>query len=257
MAHNAVLNSRVTWAVGGFWNTESFSNFGDGRAKVSESTGANVTARVTGLPMYDNDGRKLLHVGLSYAYQFRRSIFNDAPLRLRARPESRLTDDRLVDTGLFNADVMNILNLEFAAISGPFSFQGELYTAVADADHFGDSIFFGYYLHVSHFLTGERRNYNTSEGVFSPVKPNHNFCFSKGGWGAWQLAGRLSYIDLNDEGIQGGKEFNLTAALNWHLNEKTRFMFNYIRAAVEARGTPPDIEDRLGHIYQARFQISF
>jgi phosphate-selective porin len=61
---------------------------------------------------------------------------------------------------------------------------------------------------------------------------------------------------LNAGSIRGGKELDLSGGLNWHLNEKTRFMFNYILAKVTDRGTPPAVEDGLAHIFQARFQIS-
>jgi phosphate-selective porin len=38
-----------------------------------------------------------------------------------------------------------------------------------------------------------------------------------GGWGAWQIAARYSWIDLQDSGMNGGEEQNVTAALTWHL----------------------------------------
>ncbi len=64
-------------------------------------------------------------------------------------------------------------------------------------------------------------------------------------------------IDLNSEAIRGGKEFDFTAGLNWYLNKKTRFMFNYIRAKVEDRETQPAVEEGSADIFQARFQIEF
>jgi phosphate-selective porin OprO/OprP len=62
---------------------------------------------------------------------------------------------------------------------------------------------------------------------------------------------------LNSGAIRGGKEFDFTAGLNWYLNKKTRFMFNYIRAKVEDRETQPAVEEGSADIFQARFQIEF
>jgi len=64
-------------------------------------------------------------------------------------------------------------------------------------------------------------------------------------------------VDLNGKSIRGGREHNLTAGLNWYLSEKTRFMFNYVRAKVKNRETPPLIEDGIADILQVRFQITF
>lgn len=44
--------------------------------------------------------------------------------RFIARPETRLTDDRLVDTGKFFNGGFDIINPEFAVVRGPLSFSG-------------------------------------------------------------------------------------------------------------------------------------
>ena len=68
---------------------------------------------------------------------------------------------------------------------------------------------------------------------------------------------RFSHIDLNDSGINGGREQNITAGLNWYLTPDTRFMFNWIRARVKDRDTPPSADNALAHIFQIRFQMYF
>jgi phosphate-selective porin OprO/OprP len=178
-------------------------------------------------------------------------------VQYRARPESRLTDDRLVDTGEFAVKGVDLINAEAAVVLGPLSFQGEYYHTFTDAGVEGDPNFWGFYLYGSYFLTGENRHYNISNGSFSLLKPINPFYPRKGGSGAWELGLRLSHVDLNSGPIKGGRETNITAGLNWYLNRKTRFMFNYIRARVKDREVPPAFEDGDADIFQARFQIIF
>ena len=253
--HATALDQRMTWALGAFLNTGSFSDVGETKDQIDEANGWNLAARVTGLPWYEDNGKRLLHLGLSYSHQFRGS--EDVGEQLRARPESRLTDDRLVDTGEFFTDSVDLINAEFAIVNGPLSFQGEYFHVFEDADALGNPNFWGFYLFGSYFITGEHRNYGRQSGTFYSLEPKHDFRPFKGGWGAWELTSRFSYIDLNSEAIRGGKEFNFTAGLNWYLNKKTRFMFNYIRAKVKDREIPPAVEDGSADIFQARFQIEF
>ncbi len=253
--HTTALDQRMTWAAGAFYNTGSYSDVGDSKDQIGEANGWNLTSRVTGLPWYEDNGKRLLHLGLSYSHQFRG--IEDVGEQLRTWSESRLTDDRLVDTGEFFTDSVNLINAEFAIVNGPISFQGEYFHAFEDSDALGNPNFWGYYLFGSYFITGEHRNYGRKSGTFFRLEPKHHFRPFKGGWGAWELTSRFSYIDLNSEAIRGGKEFNFTAGLNWYLNKKTRFMFNYIGAKVKAREIPPAVEDGSADIFQARFQIEF
>lgn len=257
MLHNAVLQERMTWALGSFAETGSFSDLSAPKDKIEDAKGFGITTRVTGLPWYQNNGERLLHLGFSYTHQFRGDVKDDAEVRYRTRPESHLTSDRLVDTGAFAADAVDMINPVLAVVLGPFSFQGEYTQAFVNADAMDDPDFRGLYLYGSYILTGEHRDYDTSSGVFSGVKPKHDFHFSKGGWGAWELGFRYSSVDLNDGRVNGGKEYNITAGLNWYLNTYSRIMFNYIRANVEDRKNPPLVDSGDADIFQFRFQIVF
>ncbi len=246
MFHNPALENRMTWAVGVFEDSdkfgESFDDFSD----------FNITARVTGLPWYADEGSKLLHLGFSYSHQFRSE--NDTPVRFRARPEAHITDARLVDTGEIAADDVDLINPELALVCGPFSFQGEYFQAFLDSESADDPDFRGYYVYASYFLTGEHRPYKTSRGCFDRVKPKKNFHPLKGGCGAWEIGLRYSDIDLTDEAIEGGEEYNFTSGLNWYLNPNVRCMFNYIYANLDDRA---DVDDGDVNIFQGRFQIDF
>jgi len=250
--HATALDQRMTWAVGAFLNTGSISDVGDSKDQISEANGWDLTARITGLPLYEENGEKLFHIGFSYSHRFRGE---DTGSQIRTRPESRLTDDRLVDTGEFFGNSADLIDAEFAVVNGPLSFQGEYFHGFTDANELGNPNFWGFYLFANYFITGEHRNYSRQSGTFFSLEPKHHFRPFKGGWGAWELTSRFSYIDLNSRDIRGGKEFDFTAGLNWYLNRKTRFMFNYIRAKVKDRETPPPVDSGHADIFQARFQF--
>ncbi len=253
---NTALDERIAYGAGFFWNTGSINEVSDPQDSISEANGYNITARVTGLAWYEEEGRRLLHTGLAYSRGPRNSGEDDK-LRVSALPESYIADRTLVDTEKFSADREDRINMELANVSGPFSFQGEFTHYSADSDTEGGLDFWGHYMYVSYFLTGEHREYNRSFGIFSGVHPKQNFNFREKKWGAWELGIRHSFLDLKDEGIKGGKERNLTLGLNWYLRPKMRMMFNFVRAKVEDRNNSRVVDDGSANIFQIRFQISF
>ena len=251
---NTALSERLHWAGGAFLSIGDIKNEDDLFDVFDEAVGLDITARIGGIPWYSEEDEKLLHLGISYSHLFRDDDDSDARARFSSRPESFLTDERLVDTGQFFIEEGDAIDFELALKSGPFSLQGELFHAFTDAE--GDPHFWGFYLYGSFFLTGESRKYDISRATFTPEEPQHGFQPRKGRWGAWEIAFRYSYIDLNDELIKGGKERNITVGLNIYLHRKVRLMFNYINARLEDRAEPR-IHDDSANIFQTRFQITF
>jgi phosphate-selective porin OprO/OprP len=215
MLYNAVLQNRATWAVGVFKDT-------DDRGRIVDDGGYSETGRVTVLPIYENDGASLVHLGAAYSH---RNPNNDV-LRYSAQPEAHLANI-FVDTRSFVADEAQLLGFEAACVNGPFSAQGECILAnVNRLRGASDVDFSSYYVQGSYFLTGEHRVYQTSGGVFDRVRPKNNF--GSGGMGAWEVAARYSDIDLN--ALSGGRLQDITAGLNWYLNPIMRVMWDYIHA---------------------------
>ncbi|HJO28834.1 MAG TPA: porin, partial [Candidatus Poseidoniia archaeon] len=239
---NTAFDDRLTWATGIFRDVDSY---GDGAADGNYI----VTSRVTGLPWYEEGGRRLFHLGLSYSHRN-----TDAVIRIRHRPEAHLANVRFLDTGPFFADDENRYSLEAALVHGPFSLQGEYMASKIDTRRHGDVDFEGYYVFASYILTGENRRYNNSTGTFRSVRPNRNFSISSEnrGWGAWELALRYSSLDLNDSSVSGGEEDNITLGLNWYLNPNARWMLNYVHADVDHVLYSGDVD-----ILQTRFQVNF
>ena len=250
--NNTVLDERITWSVGGFYNTGDLNNVyrgGDPQDKWSTANGYSLAARMTGLPWYEKGGNGLLHLGFSYNFRARSADKEGAEEKFSTRPESRLTKDKFVDTGNIPTTRSNLIEGELAWVLGPFSLQGEYFRAFVNAQ--GNPDFWGYYVYGSFFLTGEHREYDTTSGVFTGIKPKRNVL--QGGWGAWELAARYSSIHLNSHGVNGGKENNFTAGLNWYLSSNLRLVFNYVRV----NATNPNVDNGRANIYQSRFQISF
>jgi phosphate-selective porin OprO and OprP len=124
--------------------------------------------------------------------------------------------------------------------------------------------FDGGYAEASYILTGETRTYNSASAAYNGVKPTNPFSLSGGGWGAWEIAGRISMIDLNEElatanGVAGGRQTIYTAGLNWYVNNNVRFMFNYLHGDITKQVSATNTRD-VGAKFDAfamRTQIAF
>jgi phosphate-selective porin OprO/OprP len=225
-----LTNGGNTWSA-------AFGAFGEGfkanndTAGKEQDAGYGVTGRVTWAPF--GGGDHVLHLGASASY---RSLNDSKVIRYRSRPESNITSVRLVDTGVIqDADSRTLYGLEAAGVVGPWSAQGEYFVANTDRRSGGDVNFRGWYAQTAYLLTGESRNYSPSSGKFERIKPARSV--SDGGPGAWQLAARLSEVDLSDGAINGGKERNLTLGVNWFLEPTVRLSFNYVNV-LEVDGGP-------------------
>jgi phosphate-selective porin OprO and OprP len=278
---NTAMEKRVSWQGMAYRDDFNRGNvgadFGDGAYGY--------TGRLTGLLIDGCDDRELLHVGVSGTW--RKAEKADAALglggpdqvRLRARPEQRdgiggfgdgvaFPGDttRMVDTGTLAADSTGVFGTELAYVHGPFSAQAEwamcyLNNVVAGTSRSTRSFNGGYVL-VSYFLTGETRAYDKEFGTFARhyVTPFTNFWWKEGtmGLGAWEVAVRYSYLNLDNGPIQGGVMDGFTAGINWYLNTNMKIQFEYVHnqrwdKGTAGGGTVPGVVDAFG----TRVQISF
>ena len=237
MVHDELMEQRLTWAVGLFRGGDSFGNSNcDGEY--------NMTMRVTGLPIYADQGAKLLHLGFAYSRRNPESGF----MRIAQRPEVNLAPE-FVDTGILRADSANLFGLEGAWLRGPALLQVEFIHNAVDLTHGGSADFSSWYVQGSYFLTGESQSYELEDAAFDRVRPRRNLFDNRGGLGAWQLAARYSHLDLNDVGVSGGEMSNLTLGLNWYLNPNTRLMWNHVSSELQSVGE--------ANMLQMRFQVDF
>jgi len=158
----------------------------------------------------------LFHVAASFVFENM-----SRKTRFFSHPESRVTDERLVDTGVFeDISEQQISALEVAGAKDSFMFRGEFFRAKWYRKTEDDPVFKGYYVQASWILTGETFKY--TQGKFIRIRPQNPR-------GAWETAVRFSRVDLNDQSITGGEEKNLTLAVNWYApGNQFRVMSNLI-----------------------------
>lgn len=261
-----------------------------------------------------------LHLGLGYQYRnFASNVggvvstgvnmpSTNQLARYRARPNTQLTDVRFIDTGSFAAKSDQILGVELAGIFDNLYFAGEAQWLKANSYNAGDLAtgldvfsggnlvvtptsnpgFFGAYGEVGYFLTGETRGYKHGEGVWNRTKVKNPI--SAGGSGAFQISGRIDYVDLNDPAVKngvtnnfangvtssaalnarlarGGTQTSYLVGLNWYPIDYVRFMFNYSRSDITggplaalvdpASLDPVDVRSYAVNVFQARMQVEF
>jgi phosphate-selective porin OprO/OprP len=237
LALNNWAGDNGTWGFG-YFRADS-DNFGD---DVGDNFENAVTGRITALPYYSADGSHLLHVGADYSFRGT----NDNAAQFRAQPEARVGAASpnvpfFVDTGPIPANYFQQADFEVAWINGPLSIQSEYVFALVNAADGTSPLMRGWYAQASYFLTGEHRVYSKKTGAFTRVHPHADFvrhtgdpekhyvCFASG---AWQVATRVSQLDLNDANVHGGRQTDLTLGLNWYLTPYLRYTANYIHAFV-------------------------
>jgi phosphate-selective porin OprO/OprP len=228
MVHDVGANKRMTWAVGLF-------SFGRSNEDNASTSTLSLTTRWTFLPMYRNEGRRLIHFGGSFSTRSPTS----GDTRYFSRPEARFAQI-LVDTGDMDVSQTKLFGFEYASVHGPMWIQAEYIRADLDAQLLGDPTFMGSYGQVGFSLTGDVRAYKQNSGVFGRMEPDKNYRggnpFKKKNGGAWEIVGRVSRVDLTDAEVDGGILTDISAALNWYVNPTTRIVLNYIYASPKNRG---------------------
>lgn len=182
--------------------------------------------------------RRIGHLGISMV-----SEDMDDETRYRTRPESHVTDIRLVDTGNYDdIRTRTILGAEMAGGLGSNSVRLEFFRTTWEREAGRKNTFNGAYLELGRFLTGQGFNYKAGKFVRPHLEP---------GVHAWEVGLRASWVDLNDRDVRGGEQVNFGAALNYYRRHDLRFMLNLLRFRTDAVAG----DDR-GWILQARVQFN-
>ncbi|HEY3968576.1 MAG TPA: porin [Planctomycetaceae bacterium] len=310
MASNNSEDERTYWAYSGF-RTGGFNNapLGDSQfgTDFGNIGGYSFSTRVTHLLLHEDGDSRLWHIG--GAYDFSELGANNATgsgtagnagspapfYQAKTTPEfgplgypqnsssfgSAVNGTPFfVDTGKYQADSFNLFGLETVYQNGPFSFQSEwMLTNVNSV--VGPVNYSGAYAEAMYRLTGEHRPYDKKLAAFKNVTPFHDFIsFERDrmgdiGIGAWELAGRLSYVDLRDPNKLNGHYYSsatnlfnassktgavgagtltdTTLGLTWFLNSHAKFQFNWIHAFLNNSGKGFSQAD----LFVTRVQVDF
>lgn len=215
----------------------------DTEDNIQASKGKGVAVRATWSPIEHRDN--VLHLGVGFDH---RNLDTGDTRRISTGPEASL-GPTLVSTGtISDPDTTTSYNLETAYSSGPFLAQAQFMSTELDRTSGQSLTFDGYYLQAGWIITGERYRYGDAAGVFRGPRP-------KGKWGAFEIAARVSNLDLSEAGAAGSGEANdATLGFNWYIGRNVRLMANYVHAELDA---VDPLLDRNADIAQARIQFDF
>lgn len=258
VAFDSYWDDRVTLAGSAAWISKAdVQSFGFGADEGKYGAGC----RLTALPVYECEGRSLLHLGTGWFHQaLVGEQFNIASRELlRAGAGGSQTPNLLFTGTFFTPNEVDIANVEGAMVQGPFSASGEYaVTHVNDvfdtatptfAGSRGDVTYQAAYIETGLFVTpGDQRRYDKKTGTWARTIPVENACVGKrncepGGAGAVQLVARYTFLDLvsgdpvltpTSGGARAGIQRDVTLGINWYLNSQTWFMINYVTTRLDS-----------------------
>jgi phosphate-selective porin OprO/OprP len=243
-----------------------------GASSANERLGE--TVRGTWVPI--NTADQKLHLGLWTRYRERGG---ETPLAYTAWPDTNFHAETATAASLLSAGAVGNSDFtaagEFAWIYKNYSVQAEAMDMHVDRITTAQSATLGgpdfniqsAYALVSWFPTGEMRKYLPSgqfgrATVLNPV--------DKGGYGAFELAARMSFADLSDMKANNisaltnqtslataGQYLSGTFALNWYPISYVKFALNYTYGEIENRRVGLGKDDATVNVLQARSQIDF
>lgn len=255
-SRGTAADDNITWGSAIYrMPTNSFGVYEGGDGGIA------VAGRLTTVPIFEDEGATVVHVGGGYSV----GSPGDGVVRYRIQPGFFTRDPGtdgddpgtvpvFLDTGDIAASLFNLFNLELGLNHGPFHAAAELRWSVVDQEAGPDLSFPGFYVQASYVLTGEHHGYNRSRGVFERVSPKHPYERGRStGKGAWEFALGYSFLDLNDQNIEGGRAETLAMGLNWYLTRNAKIQFNVQPGSL----TKPGFDESQLTLAAMRVQVEF
>ncbi|HWV15391.1 MAG TPA: porin [Cellvibrio sp.] len=203
--------------------------------------------------------RKLLHFGYSFAEALDADSNGEIKSDLGVWSvgfsdngnSSKLA--REISSGNFAKDTVEVL--EFAAMRGPASLQGEyLQRKLTGSSNQSNRSATGSYAQLAYTLTGEPRDYSIGNAKFGRIKPQRKS-------GAWEIFYRKDWLETNGETGMLSKKRKHGAAevdvlgVNWYSLNNLKISANYLRG--DTNGIDNDVGDIEGEAVTLQAQIKF
>ncbi|HEY1600518.1 MAG TPA: porin [Pirellulales bacterium] len=289
-----------TYFAYSLFRTGGFNNAPEGDSRfatdIGDQGGLSFSARLTNLLIYDPNAEDqyLWHVGASYNYS--RMTGNTASgaqpfYQARTGPEfgpigdgidtvpatfgpvsyaaANFTPPSFIDSGRYLADSFNLFGVETVYQYEAFSAQAE-FMATGVNSVVGPIWYTGAYGEVMYRLTGEHRGYDRRLASLKNPLPFTDFISLKPGgirgWGAWEVAARLSYIEIRNPSsllpadyIAGtnssgnGTLTDTTVGMTWWWNYHTKLQFNWIHSMLNNAAMGYSLADS----FVSRLQVDF
>jgi len=239
-------------------NQGLYSSSSVGFAQIVNTTGIpgsdplGAGARITFSPVHNDF--TVYHAGISTRYVDLHDTQNNFNFISGMELQARQTPVLFTGIPFNSSNHYDVWGFELAGRWGSFVAQGEYIFANVDRPNFfavtdprfpgGDLDYHGFYVMASYVLTGEIKEYDFNTGTFGWVHPQSRK-------GAWEVLARYDYVNLLDGSIipsdtsnfsgdvarpvidtlndMTGGAHGVTVGLNWYVNERVRFMANYVR----------------------------
>ena len=253
MCCNSYWDDRATAALALVWvgkQTVTPFAFGAGSDECA------VIGRLTCLPIYEDDGQRLVHLGIGYDYSGTDNnnfYAANRPL-VRAGAGSQQVPNILYTGAFYTPNPVQLMNAEFAMVCGRLSMSAE-YQLVRGTDIFdtlnngvfsgprGNVTYQGFYAESGFFLNpDDYRRYNKKNAVWDrQLQGDSSGSRMRSPWlfadhTPVQLLCRYTYLDLDSgnpvltpsSGTQAGREHDITTGFDWYINPEVHFMVNYV-----------------------------
>jgi phosphate-selective porin OprO/OprP len=149
--------------------------------------------------------------------------FPDNRIKYDPKDETTVSGMEFTVAKVNDVNLTTNMNVDFAASYKSLRMTGEYYYNTLSRENGLSTVkFSGFYVQAAYLLTGEFHPWNHREAEFTQVRANSKK-------GAWEVAARYSYIDLNDfaADVRGGEKGQMTFGLNYYVTGNVKFMLNY------------------------------
>ena len=229
------------YLCGGFFTDNDLSNL------KNASQGYAIDGRLVYRPLYEQ--AKLIHIGLAAIHRTPDGTLpedeNRNTFTYKSPGVSTIDNRTLIQADVDHAASQFKIGTELLIYYHKFFLQGEYIRAhVKREKGFENYTAQGAYLQCSWLLLGQ--NYLYDEEVACPGRPEGK---------ALELCARFNYLSLNDAGIKGGTQKDLSFGLNYYINKHIAVKLNYSYFIPGSH--IKEIESTNFSVVQGRFQFIF